>query len=73
VGIEPTTFGLKGRCSTTELRPSTSGTILACAGGKAATARSGITRWIEEYNNDRPHRGSEAAPRTRRSWSLQLY
>jgi hypothetical protein len=21
VGIEPTTFGLKGRCSTTELRP----------------------------------------------------
>ena len=25
VGIEPTTFGLKGRCSTTELRP--------CAGG----------------------------------------
>jgi hypothetical protein len=23
VGIEPTTFGLKGRCSTTELRPCT--------------------------------------------------
>ena len=21
VGVEPTTFGLKGRCSTTELRP----------------------------------------------------
>src|SRR5882724_5085471 len=29
VGIEPTTFGLKGRCSTTELRPC--GTNLDCS------------------------------------------
>ena len=27
VGIEPTTFGLKGRCSTTELRPYTLATF----------------------------------------------
>ena len=28
VGIEPTTFGLKGRCSTTELRPCGGSNIL---------------------------------------------
>ena len=32
VGIEPTTFGLKGRCSTTELRPCAA---LHCNGGSA--------------------------------------
>jgi hypothetical protein len=47
VGIEPTTFGLKGRCSTTELRPYSAAsssylkkTSLTCAGSVLAKALS---------------------------------
>ena len=35
-------------------------------------ARASIARWIEEYNHDRPHRGSEIALRMRPSWLSQF-
>jgi hypothetical protein len=50
VGIEPTTFGLKGRCSTTELRPYTKRQeerirlILSCADRTSNHAAESVAR-----------------------------
>jgi transposase InsO family protein len=36
-------------------------------------ARASVTRWIEEHNHDRPHRGVGNRTRTRPSWLSQVY
>lgn len=47
VGIEPTTFGLKGRCSTTELRPWRAGSQhLACSAERHGRRRVGFRRLL---------------------------
>jgi hypothetical protein len=35
-------------------------------------ARENISRYLEEYDHDRPHRGVEIALRARRSWIFEF-
>jgi hypothetical protein len=62
VGIEPTTFGLKGRCSTTELRPwRANSRHVACSTERHGRRRTGFRRLLilacgQQTSNLRPIR-----------------
>ena len=70
VGIEPTTFGLKGRCSTTELRPSRGIKRFYRVRGEPATGDSAQTHpcnhsqnWFEARQDSARENQSAASPR----------
>ena len=50
VGIEPTTFGLKGRCSTTELRPCRHNFSIVASMGKGRNLTPGMAARAAQAN-----------------------